>query len=132
MGELATSDARRGAIAVNYTPNFASSMGRARLHAAPVFRTTEGETLVIDHLVAGTEDGVLSLDDWLRRTGGTADSTRIVHPLHMPPLTMRGGAGIPVFSRPNDPAQWRAFGSHLADSWNEAAQRGLPQRQPLR
>ena len=132
MGELATTDARRGAIAVNYAPNFGSSIGRARLHAAPVFRTTEGETLVIDHLVAGTDDGVLTFDDWMRRTGGTQLSTRIVHPLHMPPLSLRGGPGIPVHSSPIDAAQWRSFGAHLAGSWDEAAQRHLPQLQPLR
>lgn len=132
MGELASADARRGAIAVNYSPNFQSSIGRARLHAAPVFRTTEGEALVIDHLVAGADDGVLTLEEWMRRTGGTAASTYVVHPLHMPPLSPKAHAGIPARSVPHAPAQWRDFGSHLAASWDEAALHQLPQLQPLR
>jgi hypothetical protein len=132
FGELATSDARRAALAVNYSPNFQSSMGRARLHAAPVFRSTEGEALVIDHLFADSEDGVLTLQQWLRRTGGTEASTRIVSALHQPPLSPGGHAGIPAFAKVHDGAEWRAFGDHLATSWQEAASRGLPAAQPMR
>jgi hypothetical protein len=132
FGDLATNDARRAAIAVNYTPNFSSSMGRARLHAAPVFRTHEGETLVIDHLFADAEDGVLTLQDWLRRTGGTERSTRIVGALHMPPLSPGGSAGIPAFAKVHDGAEWRAFGDHLASAWQEAADRHLPAYQRMR
>lgn len=133
VGELATMDARRAAIAVNYSPNFASAtIGRARLHAAPVFRTAEGEAVVIDHLFADAEDGVMSLADWMRRSGGSDDTTRIIGVLQAPPLSLRGGAGIPVSARPLDSGALRRFGDNLARAWETAAAHGQPAYQPLR
>lgn len=129
FGRAAVSDGWRSAIAVAYHP---SNFSGARLHAAATARSTNGELLVIDHLATRADDGVLSLDDWLRRIGGREDTTMLVPATHMPPLSSRGGPGIPAYARPNDGARWREFADHLSLSWEEGAARRLDQVQPLR
>jgi hypothetical protein len=131
VGSLARTDAAAAGVAVSYAPR---SFGGARMHAAAVARTADGdELLAIDHLVARTSDGVVSLDEWLHRIGGSPDATTILSPLHDAPASLTtAGAGIPVLARTRSATQWRAFADHLARSWAESAQRHLPAYQPVR
>jgi hypothetical protein len=123
VGELAARDGMRAAMVVQYSPNF----GNARFHAASVSRTHEGEYLVIDHLFADAEDGVMTLDHWMRRTGASAGATTILSPLDAPPWSLRGGGGgPPVSAKPHPVGEWRAFGDHLAASWQESLDYRLP------
>lgn len=125
VGQLARNDAMAAAMAVTYTPSF----GNARLHSAVIARTTDDELLVIDHLFADAPDGVLPLEEWMRRSGATESSSNILSPLVMPPWSQRGGAGIPVRTRAHRPAEWSEFADHLASSWRESADFGLPQHE---
>ncbi len=126
LGQLGRDDAFAAAMTVNYTPNF----GNARLHSAVIARTTDDELLVIDHLFADADDGVLEFSEWMRRTGATAESTTVLSPLRQPPFSLtHGGPGIPIRSHGRTPEEWTTFGDHLAASWDESAQRRLPQLQ---
>lgn len=123
VGELATHDAMRSAMMVQYSPNF----GMTRFHSATISRTHEGEYLVIDHLFADAEDGVMTLDDWMRRTGATAKESTILSPLEIPPWSLRGGGGgPPVAATPHPPEKWGELADHLASSWQESADFHLP------
>lgn len=124
IGELARRDAMGAGLAVQYSPTF----GNARFHAAPVSRTHEGEYLVIDHLFADAEDGVMTLGDWMRRTGGRADTTTVLSPLHMPPWSLKAGGGLPFAptAKPHAAEEWANFADHLTASWRESAEFRLP------
>ncbi len=124
VGELARRDAMTAAMTVQYTPNF----GNARLHSAPISRTHEGQYLVIDHLFADADDGVLTLEEWMRRTGATAEATTVISPLDAPPWSIRtAGPGIPITARPRRSETWNEFADHLSAGWQESADRRLPQ-----
>lgn len=123
VGELARRDGMRAAMTVQYSPNF----GNSRFHSAAVFRTHEGEFLVIDHLFSDAEDGVMLLDDWMRRTGATTAETTVVSPLDMPPWSLQGGGGgPPVSTHVHEADDWSDFADHLASSWQESADFHLP------
>lgn len=124
VGELARHDAMRAGLAVQYSPNF----GNARFHAAPVTRTHEGDYLVVDHLFADADDGVLTLESWMRRTGARADTTTVLSPLHMPPwsLTTSGGVPFAPTAKPHAAAAWSDFAEHLTTSWQQSADLRLP------
>lgn len=123
VGELAARDGMRAAMTVQFSPSF----GNARYHSAAVFRTHEGEYLVIDHLFADAEDGVMLLDDWMRRTGATAAESTVMSPLEMPPWSLRGGGGgPPVSTKPHPAATWNELADHLAASWQESVDHRLP------
>ncbi|MCW2926584.1 MAG: hypothetical protein JWM86_552 [Thermoleophilia bacterium] len=134
MGSLAREDALTSAMTVTYRP---TGVGNARFHAATIARTTDDELLVIDHLVADADDGVLRFDDWLRRVGGRADDATVLSPLRMPPWSLGTHSGIPAAAAADDGEDLRAFASHLATSWDEVASRGqgaiepLPRRQDI-
>ena len=124
LGQLGHDDALSAAMTVTYTPTF----GNARLHSAVLARTVDDDFLVIDHLFADADDGVLTLAEWMRRTGATDASTTVVSPLRQPPYSItNGGPGIPISARPRTPDDWPLFGDHLASAWDESATRGLPQ-----
>jgi hypothetical protein len=127
VGRLAVDDAMPAAMAVAYDPKF----GNVRFHAAAVARTLDDELVVIDHLFAGTDDGVMAIGDWLRRTGASEAQTTIVSPLRQPPWSLRAGPGIPANARANGGESWRQHAGHLARSWQEAAERRLPQVVPV-
>ena len=123
VGELARRDGMRAAMTVQYSPSF----GNSRYHAAAVFRTHEGEFLVIDHLFADAEDGVMLLDDWMRRTGATAAETTVMSPLEMPPYSLKGGGGGPPVSTKVHPSEeWTDLADHLAASWQESVDFHVP------
>ena len=123
VGELARRDAMSAAMTVQYSPSF----GNARFHSASVSRTHEGEYLVIDHLFADAEDGVMTLDDWMRRTGATADETTILSPLDMPPWSIRDNPAVPPpTAKSHDAEDWVEFGDHLAAGWQESVDFHLP------
>jgi hypothetical protein len=112
------------ALTVQYSPNF----GNARFHSATISRTHEGDFLVIDHLFADADDGVMALDDWMRRTGATASETSVFSPLDMPPWSIRASGGVPFApsAKPHPAAQWSDLGDHLAASWQESVDFRLP------
>lgn len=128
FGRAGADDALQGAIAVTHNP---SRFGGARFHAAAVARSADGEPVVIDHLLTRADDGVLPLDDWLRRVGGREDTTRIVPATHMTPLGLTGGPGIPAIAKPIDGTLWRQFASDLAASWDEGARNRMEQMIPM-
>lgn len=123
VGELARRDAMSSALAVQYSPTF----GNARFHAAPVSRTHEGDYLVIDHLFADADDGVMTLGDWMRRTGGRADTTTVLSPLDMPPLSIRNNPALPpLVAKPHAAGEWSSFADHLGAGWQESIDFHLP------
>ncbi len=126
--ELAARDAMRSAIAVQYSPNF----GNARFHSATVSRTHDGEFLVVDHLFSDAEDGVMTLAEWMKRTGATPARTTILSPLDMPPWSLdAGGGGPPVAARQHPAEEWSKLGDHLASSWRESLDFHLPTMQKV-
>lgn len=119
VGRLASDDAAAGAMVVAYDP---SRMSMTRFHAAEVSRTVDDELLVIDHLVADSDDGVLALDDWLGRIGARHADSTILSPLREPPSSLgHTGPGIPSSARVRPSAQWRELADHLAIGWDDAA-----------
>ncbi len=126
VGSLAQRDAMTSAMVVQYSPDF----GNARFHAASVSRTHEGDFLVIDHLFSDAEDGVLTLHEWMRRTGARADASTVISPLDAPPWSITtAGPGIPIMTHPRPAPEWSQFGDHLAMAWQESADHRLPQLQ---
>jgi hypothetical protein len=128
VASAARGDALRAAVVVQYSPNF----GMARMHAAPVMRTTDGEFLVIDHLFADAEDGVLTLQEWLRRSGGSARKATVLPPLRRAPWSITSGApGMAISAKPWGTDEWSDLADHLAASWQESADHHIPAFMPV-
>ncbi len=120
---LARRDASAAALAVQYGPRLSD---RPNLHTAVVSRTTDGDYLVIDHLLADADDGVMQLDEWLRRAGTTREDATVLSPLELPPRSLHGGAGIPTFAKRHD-RSFEELGGDLAARWDDASRHRLPQ-----
>ena len=75
LANVGAADARTGALAVAYHVRLPS--GEFNLHSVPLFRTTSDELLVIDHMLATSEDGVMRYHDWLAAIHGTEANTAI-------------------------------------------------------
>ena len=64
LAATAARDGRAAALLVGYGARFDGA--RYNYHAATLTRTRDDELLVIDHVLAGADDGVMPLDAWLR------------------------------------------------------------------
>ncbi|MCW2974011.1 MAG: hypothetical protein JWN72_2284 [Thermoleophilia bacterium] len=110
-----TKDAPRGATIVAYQPSTAVMGAYDTLHAAAYFETTSGKRLVIDHTFAAPGgDGVMEVDDWLRRIGARAENARLIPSNFTPPAAANGGV-VPVMAKPISEQGWLTEIGLLAD-----------------
>lgn len=121
LQHVGTADARTAALAVAYDVSVRSPLhpfgNPYTFHAGALSRTLDDKYLVTDALVAPEGDGVLPLEEWLRRIGGSHERTRIMPVGYAPPPLLNGNSGIGVFAKRMEPSIWEKMGNELAAAW---------------
>lgn len=97
---------------------------RNNFHVGALAQTREGQLLVLDHLATSADDGVLALDEWMRRIHVAPDAVRALSSLRLPPNNLHPRAGLPILDRQLPRDFFDMAGTNLASRWHHAAKTG--------